>query len=715
MNSQPIKGRLSAVVVLCAAILAVQTTLADTLQTVQRRITSSAAYETTPTLGNDGTTDLVVYTLRPIEPGGSLAQGDIWYQPLVGGAPSGLPVQVTTAPTDDQLNDVFGDWIIYTAYDSVTSTSGSITLYQISTGIVNLVATATIIQEPKIHGNRIVWREGGAFAAMVKYYDLSWLANPALTPRTIAGPLPPTFDIQIGDRLAVWAELGDGSYDVYAYDFNSDAEVRLTNTTGSHERTPATSGPWIVWQQQNGTATAMTIEALNLDTFEEISIDNGAGNYNPAIDGDLISWETDVAGNLDVWIHRISVGENYAVTTDAADQYLNDVFGNLVAYVDMSGGSEDIYVSTLEFIPDDPCADLGGDTDGDGVCDANDNCPSVANPDQSDVDSDGLGDACDAMTNLEVELTHFPANPTAADLILFTATVSNTGSTAAGPSVLLFDIGGESEGQSFDVPSLASGEAYTAERRLVLIAQNYTNNAYADAFDDVAESDETDNHAVDVFTVIPADLPEIAVSPDVVEFGQVELGEAATDIVTVSNLGDGILTLYGVELSATPGFTLEPLSLPLHIATNATTDLVLTFAPAAEAPYVAELTLLSNDGDETYVAVAVQGEGVVTAVPPGEQIADILAFIELSVNAGTLAGHGPGKSADKRLGALKNMIEAAGEDIVLGEFAKACGQLRSAYRRTDGLSPPPDFVVGPAADELAERITALREAIGCSE
>ena len=46
-------------------------------------------------------------------------------------------------------------------------------------------------------------------------------------------------------------------------------------------------------------------------------------------------------------------------------------------------------------------ADTGQpDTDGDGVCDALDNCDGVANPSQADADGDGLGDACDPCTNI---------------------------------------------------------------------------------------------------------------------------------------------------------------------------------------------------------------------------------------------------------------------------------------------------------------------------
>ncbi len=42
------------------------------------------------------------------------------------------------------------------------------------------------------------------------------------------------------------------------------------------------------------------------------------------------------------------------------------------------------------------CANDGGDSDADGVCDSEDNCPFVANARQEDVDGDGIGDVCDA-------------------------------------------------------------------------------------------------------------------------------------------------------------------------------------------------------------------------------------------------------------------------------------------------------------------------------
>ena len=110
-----------------------------------------------------------------------------------------------------------------------------------------------------------------------------------------------------------------------------------------------------------------------------------------------------------------------------------------------------------------------------------------------------------AGPDLTVALSHAPAEPTTADVITFTADITNSGGGVAAPSILMFKIGAEEAGSPdtlFNVPSIPAGDTFTVQRQLQLtVAQPYQNTATADYQSQVAESNESNNTAIDDYTV----------------------------------------------------------------------------------------------------------------------------------------------------------------------------------------------------------------------
>lgn len=74
----------------------------------------------------------------------------------------------------------------------------------------------------------------------------------------------------------------------------------------------------------------------------------------------------------------------------------------------------------------------GDDTDSDSIADANDNCPTIFNPDQADTDADGTGDACEFVGSITI------TSPTAAQVInTSTTSVIGTFTGPAGSGVIV--------------------------------------------------------------------------------------------------------------------------------------------------------------------------------------------------------------------------------------------------------------------------------------
>jgi len=175
-------------------------------------------------------------------------------------------------------------------------------------------------------------------------------------PAVVAGPVPNPKDIEVGDRFVVWSyyggTYGNYQYDVAAYDIQNGGDpIPVTSTQNLNERYPSTGGPWVAYQlSAPANPSVIAIHARNVDTGEtRIVADNGAANSSPNIDGNLISYESNISGNWDIYVYRIAEGDTFQVTSQPNDQRLNDVHGNLVTYVDGRNANLDVFVSTLTF------------------------------------------------------------------------------------------------------------------------------------------------------------------------------------------------------------------------------------------------------------------------------------------------------------------------------------------------------------------------------
>jgi YVTN family beta-propeller protein len=203
----------------------------------------------------------------------------------------------------------------------------------------------------------------------------------------------------------------------------------------------------------------------------------------------------------------------------------------------------------------------------------------------------------------------------------------------------------------------------------------------------------------------------------------------------------GLPALLGVALSAA-GAQAAPFAYVLNdsvdgavsVIDTATNTVTATVPEVGGRPGVA----VTPDGARVYVPNWVSGDvsvidtatnTVTTTVPVGPRamafgqfigplpavvtIAAVIALFDQAVADGTLVGQGPGNSAPGRLKALGNKLRAASDLLARGDIAAARGRLQDVANRTDDAFPPPDFVQGPAAPDLLDAVTALREQLGC--
>ncbi|MEM7436934.1 MAG: hypothetical protein AAF436_17400, partial [Myxococcota bacterium] len=240
-----------------------------------------------------------------------------------------------------------------------------------------------------------------AGSTWVVYYNLAWLGTGAL-PIVLAGPSPAATDPEIGTDFVVWQEGEFGSRDVVAFNLNN-ASFSIVADTELDESEPSVFGDWVAWTREEAEselfspvsttwAARFDPDSNTWDAFQVAS--SGVSDRLPSVAADIVSLESYVDGNFNVFVYRISDAATFRVTNAPSAEFFNNGFENYVTYISNGTGLQDVYVTRFDLPEAEPCWPLG-DADGDGVCTADDNCPDDANETQRDSDADGVGDACD--------------------------------------------------------------------------------------------------------------------------------------------------------------------------------------------------------------------------------------------------------------------------------------------------------------------------------
>ena len=185
------------------------------------------------------------------------------------------------------------------------------------------------------------------------------------------------------------SNYGGGIFLVNANNNESPDIDFMSNNVISDNNIDSNSGDGISINSVSGNTFANNI--IDNNTGFGISIGSGLDNNiynnffnninNVQVDSNPNFWNTTSGGNY--WLSPDGMGFSQTCADANNDSICDSAYTLATNNVD--------YLPLTYLVAQPPCTD----TDGDGICDNIDNCVNVSNPDQADIDNDGLGDACD--------------------------------------------------------------------------------------------------------------------------------------------------------------------------------------------------------------------------------------------------------------------------------------------------------------------------------
>ena len=243
----------------------------------------------------------------------------------------------------------------YTAYLQLTDTLGNVNRASTLIEIEGFSGARTVIAPSEVgpknlrsKGNWVVWQQKDGSVANIHAYDLATGAGKVVTTSAEFDQEDPSTD---GEYVVWQSRLSNGATDLFFSPLGAVSPQVATATPGMVEANPVIEWPWVVYQVKSAAAPSAPwqVEAFNADTGDRFLVSPGVGDqFRPQIQGGRIVWEDhrDV-GPGEVYFADLETRSVQRITNNTFGQNNPTIHGDIIAWQDNRSGQVDIWMRDL--------------------------------------------------------------------------------------------------------------------------------------------------------------------------------------------------------------------------------------------------------------------------------------------------------------------------------------------------------------------------------